>query len=152
MRLSTSHLHLCSIARCSYNTCDSPLLSWFCEFFSRHKKLLKCIGCVTAMKEITAEITNGDFYRWKWICSRCCLTVYFLITQTFCLGMSIYLNKKVNGHEWFWSLHVKHWELHPNLRVFGCKILYPIQTKQKRILKMELMKLKIYYGEWGRKD
>lgn len=70
---------------------------------------------------------NGDFYRLKWICSTSCLKVYFLIIQTFCLGINMYLNKKVNGHERFQGLH---WELHPNLQDFAFKILYPIQTEE----------------------
>lgn len=74
MWFSISHLHLlCSVARCSYNTCDSISAQLILWVFLWAQKAFKMHRLCYSNKNITAEITNRNFYRWRSMCRWCSL-------------------------------------------------------------------------------
>lgn len=79
MWFSISHLHLlCSVARYSYNTCDSISAQLILWVFLWAQKDFKMHRLCYSNKNITAEITNRHFYRWKWMCRLCSLFSNYL--------------------------------------------------------------------------
>lgn len=137
----------------------SPLMQLHCQVFLHHlwfssaqlilwvflwaqKSLLMHRLCYSN-KNITKEIMNRDFYKWKWICRRSYLSIFSNYLDLL-PWMSIYLNKKVNGHEQFQGLHVK--RCLKNGRELSDLFEYLLSCSLQKLFSCGIDKTKHYYS------